>query len=313
MEGYYRCLLVFETLFSLLVFSLTAVFHYFGEYGPDSPLKDYFDNNTRFIFEKPRYLVEMITPSIWTFWMWAPVYGWQVAWIVFAFVLLCRTRMPVVLTPFFFVFFLSACGFNLGWVLLWTKEMMDASLAFITATALCLFITMALLYHRVNKLSAIESRLWRRDFVAIQWLPVNGLALYASWSSVVAFINLAVVLKDTVQMEEHVVVTIIFACFACIMLFWFCVDCFVFIHYTAYTLTVFPVLLVGFIGMFWRGEHKLPKESDRNGIMLVTLLAVAAAMTVVKVIFFGWQLYKDRRVARIVITNNKYEMQASTE
>lgn len=309
MEAYYRCLLIFETIFSFLLFSLTAVFHYFGEYGPDSPLKEYFDNNTRFIFEKPRYLVGKVTPSLWTFWMWAPVYGWQVVWLFFAFILLCRPRTPVILTPFFFVFFLSACGFNLGWVMLWTKEMMEASFAFMASTALCLFIALALLYRRVNKLVVIESRLWRRDFVATQWLPVNGLAMYAAWATVMALINLAIVLKDTVKMEEHILVTIILACFACIMFFWFCVDCFVLIEYTAYTLTVFPALVVGFTGMFWRGEHELPQKTDRNAIMLVTLLAVSIAMSLAKVALFAWQLFRDRRVARLVITQEKYEMQ----
>ena len=101
MCGMKRCAAIFLAIAAFLVFAGAAVFFYFGQFADESILDFHIYNRTLQIFAQ--YPVE-ITPAEWTFWTWTAVWGWQLLWLFYSLILMCRRHGPKVLTPFFLRF-----------------------------------------------------------------------------------------------------------------------------------------------------------------------------------------------------------------
>lgn len=298
-----QCIMVVLTLATVLVFAAAVVFFYFGQYADQSPVDFYFYNKTLEVLE--RYPLE-ITPSGWTFWTWAPIFGWQVLWLFYSLILLCRRHAPQVFTPFFFVFNLLAYGFTLGWVMLWAREMINYALGFMAGTMICLYIALALVYNRFSVLLKGMKKFPACDHCMIEVLVINGIALYASWATFTTFQGVGIVGKYTAGVRDHVMSTIVLTGFSAVIIFWFCLDNFVFWRSTLHTVTVYPALVVGFAGTF----HRFWDKEERNSLFNVALLGASGLMCILKVVHIicraCWDSKKRRR--HVLSEEEKFEL-----
>lgn len=286
-----RCAVVFLTVAAFLVFAGAAVFFYFGQYADESILDFYIYNRTLQIFKK--YPVE-ITPAEWTFWTWSAVLGWQLLWLFYALILMCRRYGPKVLTPFFFVFTLLAFGCTLGWVMMWGEDLINIALGLIAGTAASLFVALAIVYHRFNNLRDGMKKFPTGDQIAMEALVINGIGLYASWALFNAFQQTAIVLKYTAEVEDEIACTIVLAGLASTILFWFCLDNFVFWKFTLYTVTPYAPMIVGFTGTFM----EFWDEDKRNSIFNAALLGSTSLFLLLKIVHIIWRSRRDKKKSR---------------
>lgn len=298
-----RCAVIFLTLATFLVFAGAAVFFYFGQYADESILDFYIYNRTLQIFAK--YPVE-ITPAEWTFWTWTAVFGWQLLWLFYALILMCRQHGPKVLTPFFFVFKLLAFGCTLGWVMLWGEDLVNIALGLIAGTAACLCVSLAIVYHRFDMLLYGMKKFPTGDQIAMEVLVINGIALYASWALFNSFQGAAIVLKYTAEVEDEIACTIVLAGLAATILFWFCLDNFVFWKFTLFTVTPYVPLIVGFTGTFMESWDK----EKRNSIFNAALLGSCSLFLLVKILHIIWRSRRDKKKSKrhVLTEEEKFEL-----
>ena len=293
-----KCALVFLTIATFLVFAGAAVFFYFGQFADESVFDFHVYNQTLKLFAK--YPVE-ITPAEWTFWTWTAVFGWQLLWLFYSLILMCRWNGPEVLTPFFFVFTLLGFGCMLGWVLLWGEDLINIALGLIAGTVAFLCVALGIAFYRVFTLRDGMKNFPTGDWIAVEVLVLNGVALFASWALYNAFQGVAIVLKYTAEVEDEITCTIVLAGFAATLFFWFCLDNFVFWQFTLFTVTPYAPMIVGFTGTHMEKWN----EDKRNSIFNVSLLGACSLMLLLKIIHVIWRIRRDRKKSkRIVIEEN---------
>ena len=291
MASLIRCGVILLTIVSFLVFAGVVTFFYFGQYADEIALDFYMYNRT--LVNLRKYTVK-ITPSDWTFWTWTAVFGWQLLWLFYALILMCRRYGPRVLTPFFFVFNILAFGFTLAWVTLLGEDFKNIALGFIAGTPACLFIALAIVYSRFYDLLLGMNKFPTGDQIAIESLVINGIALYASWGLFNAFQGVAVVLTYTAGVSEHISSTIVLTGLGAALVFWFCLDNFVFWKFTLFTVTPYAAMVVGFTGIFTEFWEK----EDRNSIFNVILLGVSSFMILLKLAHIIGRIQRNRKKSR---------------
>jgi len=297
-----RFAVIFLTIATFLVFAGAAVFFYFGQFADESVLDFHIYNRTLQLFAK--YPVE-ITPAEWTLWTWTAVFGWQLLWLFYALILMCRTHGPQVLTPFFFVFNLLAFGCTLGWVMLWGEDLVDIALGFIAGTAACLFVALGIVYRRFDELRCRMKKFPTGDQIAMEVLVINGIALCASWALYNSFQGTAIVLKYTAEVEDEIACTLVLAGMAATIFFWFCLDNFVFYNFTLFTVTPYAPMIVGFTGTYMESWD----EDKRNSIFNVALLGSCSLMLLLKILHIIWRSRRDRKKSRRhVLEEEKFEL-----
>ena len=303
MCGMKRCAVVFLTIAAFLVFAGAAVFFYFGQFADESILDFHIYNRTLQILSK--YPVE-ITPAEWSYWTWSAVFGWQLLWLFYALILMCRRHGPKVLTPFFFVFNILAFGCTLGWVMLWGEDLVNIALGFIAGTAACLLVALGIVYRRFDILLNGMKKFPTGDRIAMEVLVINGIALYASWALYNSFQGTAIVLKYTVEVEDEIVCTIVLAGLGATLLFWFCLDNFVFWKCTLFTVTPYAPMIVGFTGTFMESWD----EKKRNSIFNAALLGSCSLMLLLKILHIIWRCQRDRKKSRrhVLAEEVKFEL-----
>lgn len=303
MCGMKRCAVIFLTIAAFLVFAGAAVFFYFGQFADESILDFHIYNRTLEIFAQ--YPVE-ITPAEWTFWTWSAVWGWQFLWLFYSLILMCRRHGPKVLTPFFFVFIILAFGCTHGWIMLWGEDFVNSALGLIAGTATCLFVALGIVYHRFDELRDGRKNFPTVDRIAMELLVINGIALYASWALYNSFQGTAIVLKYTAKVEDEIACTIVLAGLASTLLFWFCVDNFVFWKFTVFTVTPYASLIVGFTGTYMESWDK----NRRSSIFNVALLGSCSLMLLLKILHMIWQCQRDRKKSgrHVVSEEEKFEL-----
>lgn len=130
----------------------------------------------------------------WMVYMWAVVYTCQLAWLVYGTELvITRTRLgplyakPAVLPPSVFIVFIAALAFTIGWLCLWTTSDLHrfSPLCMLGASA-CAYLTLAITVNALRKHGpALLEAGARRPVASLHIFVFNGVALFASWTTVV--------------------------------------------------------------------------------------------------------------------------------
>ncbi|KAG2458453.1 AFG32 protein, partial [Polypterus senegalus] len=80
----------------------------------------------------------------------------------------------------------------------------------------------------------------------------NGLALHGTWNLIVTLLNLGIVLRYSIGMENSVVSTLVLTLLLCATLLWFLLENVIFEKEMRYTFTVYPVVILAAGAMFTR-------------------------------------------------------------
>ena len=266
-------------------------------------------NNTLKLSEKynlEKYYLD-VTPADWTFLMTAPIYLWQGIWLFYGVSLICRRTeegplyvMYPVLPPILYIVFSFALACNVAWLLIWDKQYMEVALVFINLMACTLYICLVVSMRRLSEWGHLMMRSkLGRDIWIIRILVQNGLGMYATWGTVAAVFNFAIVLTYRTGLSgdrQEVGSTVSLIVFTLEIIAWFTLDIFVFEKLLRYLITPYIVILVSLVGIL----NKNWDPTKRNSIYTATLLGAAFFLTLVKVVLIFWRHYK-----RPIFSNNQ--------
>ena len=239
-----------------------------------------------------------VTPDEWTFYMAALIYLWQATWLCYGCFTVCRkvgdmgpmyVLFPV-LPPILYVVFSFALACNISWLLIWDREYMEVALVFINLMSCTLYICLVVSLRRMNEFGTLMLRhKLGREIWLIRIFVQNGLAMFASWGTVAAMFNFAVVLTYRTGAKEEVGSTVSLTIFTLEIFAWWVFDNFVFEKLLRYLITPYIVILISIVGIITKNFN----PNSTNSIFTVSLLVITAVLTVIKLVLLVYRHYKQ--------------------
>ncbi|KAE8279857.1 hypothetical protein D5F01_LYC21988 [Larimichthys crocea] len=262
-------------LLALLVFIITMVFSALAAPGIYPFLASTGNTSEEFVTQ--------ITPSGWTFSIWTIIYIFLA--LVLAFVLsgTCRKNAygyvycsPAILPHGFFVTWCLNLGLNTGWLFLWDRRFMPAALAFLILIALTNYIMIFF---------SCYVDLWLHR-VLVQ----NGIAIYATWTTIASLVNLTIVLTNDGNMSQTDAGTLALSVLTVVLFVWFILENSVLDKHVRYILTIYPAVIWALTGVFTKNYDAA--APTRNNIFIAAQLAVACTLFVSRVVLVIWKHVK---------------------
>ncbi|XP_056599708.1 uncharacterized protein si:dkey-29d8.3 [Triplophysa dalaica] len=258
-----------------------------------------------------RYDTE-ITPAGWTFSIWGFTYSWLFLMNIYILTWFCRRlySRPAILPTAFFVSWIINLILNSTWLVLWDRELMIAALIVLALIALTNYL---LIFFSCIGLRANGSWLKQnhpKDLVCIIVLVQNGIATYATWTTIATLLNFTVVLDITSTSATNAATASL-----CILLLelvtWFIVENFVIEKHVRYILTVYPVIIYALIGIL--SKHYNKADPGRNAVFSVVLLVVTCIVLAMRVGLVVWRhrtlpLYREVNTEVLMSPNSDADM-----
>lgn len=249
-----------------------------------------FNNNTGDVSD---YYVTDITPAGWTFSIWGLIYVWQALWLFYALISICRKSpdgymyvCPTLVPALLYIAYIINNGLNFGWLMLWDRFLPLYALIDLALIVFTLYICMLLSHRQLDRIAHyLISAGSTKDIWLIRILVHNGLAVYATWTTIATLLNLTIVLIYEADMEMNLAGTISLSALGFELLLWFILDVTVFDRYVRYTVMPYLVVvfaLTGSIADNWDTEN-------RNSYISAGLLGLSVVFSFAKIFVAIWR------------------------
>lgn len=234
-----------------------------------------------------------ITPAGSTFTIWAFIYIYQLAWIVYTLTLFCRNA-PDVLSGWFYATYTIANLCNLSWLLVWSREHLGLAFAFISLIGilleLSLYFSFTSLKDYVHSFANSDQVPSIADVWCIRILVQNGIIFYATWVSVATCLNLTIFIQYDLGGDGSKTATGALCVLLLIIISWFVLENFVFEVFTRFVFTEYIVLVVALSGIL---KKNWTDGSGNQGFVLFLLILSGVLLLARLLIIF----VKERRGA----------------
>ncbi|XP_056423947.1 uncharacterized protein LOC130362877 [Hyla sarda] len=238
------------------------------------------------------------TPSGWTFMIWNVIFAWQFLWLGYVLSGICRRSelgwmylKPDVFPVSFYIVWILNNILNIGWLFLWDREFFIPALVFLGVIALTNHIVLFISYRSLYLYGEWFSRQRRVDLWLIRIFAQNGIAVYATWTTIACLLNFAVALTYNDDIPNSTSSTVCLAILAFEVVLWFLLENFLFDKYVRYTLTVYPVVIVALSGALDKNFNE--SSPGGNDIFIAVLLALACAIFAIRLVLVIWRHFKQ--------------------
>lgn len=241
-----------------------------------------------------------VTPAGFTFSIWGVIYFWQAVWLLGSVISICRQgingplyRSPILLPPVFFIIYILNNAINTTWLFVWDREILIAAFVILALDAISLYICIGISMKYLNANMGVLRKANLGGQKWWIWIAVqNGLAIYATWTSIATTLNMAVVMEYVSGVDHEISGTVALSFVAAGFLFWSIFELSALDKYARYLFMPYLVVcwaLGGAIAAHWGKDWD---NNDRNAIYTATILAVAVALGVIKFILLFYRHFK---------------------
>uniref|UniRef100_UPI0037E98F4D uncharacterized protein n=1 Tax=Semicossyphus pulcher TaxID=241346 RepID=UPI0037E98F4D len=247
--------------------------------------------------------VTQITPSGWTFTIWSIIYTFLALVSAYVFSGIFRKNAygyvycsPAVLPHGFFMAWCLNLSLNIAWLFLWDRRLMAAALVFLILIALTNYIIIFFSCHGLHSYGAWLNKYHKADLWLHRVLVQNGVAIYATWTTIAALVNLTIVLVNDANMSQSDAAIVSLSVLTVVLLVWFILENSVLDKHVRYILTIYPVVIWAVTGVFTK--NYVAELPTRSNIFIVSLLAMACFLFVARIVLVASRhvkkpLYQD--------------------
>nr|XP_024659552.1 uncharacterized protein LOC112435340 [Maylandia zebra] len=255
------------------------------------------------LFTPPKPMSQLcLTPSLrfagWTFFIWTLIYIWLIFMIIYIVAGLFRKNgygyvycTPAVLPYGFFISWCLNMGVNIGWLLVWDRELMIPALVFLILIICTNYSMICFICHGIHVYGAWLNKYHKADLWLLRVLVQNGVMIYTTWTTVATLLNLTIVLAYETDMSQDDAATLSYSLLTILLLGWFVLENLVLDKHVRYVCITYPVVI-------WALSGNLDKNYDaespsRNGVFIAVLLAAACVLFVIRVGLVVWRHIKQ--------------------
>lgn len=220
-----------------------------------------------------------VTPAGFTFMIWTVIYIWLLLAHLYALILLCRRNAvgpvytsPAVLTAAFLITYTVNLLANIAWLFLWDNQLIIYSSAVLWFICLTNWLALGILHYSIYCHGPWMCRHAKVDLWMFRILWHNGLALYTTWTTIAALLNLGIALRKDAGLEMQIVEYVVLGSISGIMVLWFILENTALDRYVRYTITPYAVVVLAMVGMYIK---QYAGSTLETGYFIVVLLGVA--------------------------------------
>jgi len=186
-----------------------------------------------------------ITPSGWAFSIWGVIYVWQALWLIYGWSFVFRPKSTKTVPLLTYVLFSISCLLNIGWLYSFSNYEVSISFVVLLVLSLILYGTLggALItyYYKIKHLQRSQ----RVDLILTPILLHNGLAVYATWTTVATLLNMGIIMQYTGgnKQDATTVGVVVLSILMLEEILWFLFENTILDRYTRYVYTIYPVLI----------------------------------------------------------------------
>ncbi|XP_071491951.1 uncharacterized protein [Diadema antillarum] len=265
---------------------LTLFFNFQAGIPPDSELSlGLFRNSIGNLSDK---YTTPITPAGYTFAIWGVIYSSFAAWLVYLITTLFRSNAkgavylnpPVINEAFLVAMFLNLT-FNVTWLFAWDRTTFILSLIVLYLITISLYVALSINATRVYQYIFVFREFGRFDLWANRVLVQNGIALYATWTTVATKVNLSVTLMYVFGIDEVTTVYVCLLILATELITYFIFDCFIYDRYSRYILIVYPAAMWSLGGVL---VANITNPTSVQAVLASSLFALTFVFFVIKTV-----------------------------
>lgn len=229
----------------------------------------------------------VVTPDGWTFSIWGVIYAWQLLWLIYAWSFVLRPNSAKIIPLLTYVLFSVSCLINIGWVYAFTNGELAVAYALLLLLSLTLYATIGasvvMFYFRVEHLRRKKQRL---DLILVTVFLHNGLAVYATWTSVATLLNMGIIMQYTGdnKQDDTTVGLVVLSILIVEEVVWFLLENSVLDRFVRYILTIYPVLIWALAGVL--SKHLDNGNLDETNSTAVGALVLSSLLFIIRLIFF---------------------------
>ena len=235
-----------------------------------------------------------MTPAGFTFAIWGLIFIWQSAWLAYAWTYQCRPEAVHTISTSTYTWFTIGSVINIFWLYLFGNELINWSSVFLAGFDVAIYITIAFFAFTYFANYSSASKI---DDVLTKVLVLNGLSLYATWTTIAGLVNFSIVLQYTFSVDPSTVGTVALALLSAVILLYFTLENTILYLYARNVFTVYPVVFWALIGVL--DKHLGVPGEERNVIFTLVILfgtvALASLRTALLVIFYH---FRQQKVAK---------------
>ncbi|MFT7813857.1 uncharacterized protein LOC108927977 isoform X2 [Arapaima gigas] len=189
---------------------------------------------------------------------------------------------PAVLPYGFFLCWTMNMILNIVWLFLWDREQIVAGLVVLALIAFTNYLIVFFCCHGLHLYGAWLNKYHKADLWAIRVLVLNGVGVYATWTTIATLLNFSVVLEYSAGVSRTDAGTVGLSLLLIEVLTWFVLENFVLEKHLRYLLTVYPVVVVALSGNMTKRFD--PTSPERNSVFTAVLLALACVLLVGRIL-----------------------------
>ena len=228
----------------------------------------------------------VITPDGWTFSIWGVIYVWQFLWLLYGWRFVVRPSSAKIIPLLTYILFSVSCLLNIGWIYAFTNEQMAVAFVLLLLLSITLYATIGVsvvvFYYRVEHLKRQEQRV---DLVLTTILLHNGLAVYATWTSIATLLNMGVIMQYTGnnRQDETTVGIVVLSILLLVEIAWFLLENSVLDRFVRYIFTIYPVLIWALAGVL--SKHLDDDNLDKTNSTAVGALVLSGLLFIIRLVF----------------------------
>lgn len=212
--------------------------------------------------------------------VWILIFVWEVIWTAYAWSCLCRNVAIRSIFPGIYPLYTFACVLNIGWIFAEGNNIAPLSLALSALLCLVLYISLGsatiYLYRKRFDLKIYDQI---KDLRAAHVLVLNGVALFAAWTTITMLYDLGAVLQENAHVYPATVATIILSLLGSLVVSYFLLELTILDRFLRYVIIVYPVVI-------WTLAAVLVRHwdiDDRNVLFSLVLLCVVVLLFLLRV------------------------------
>ncbi|XP_062972065.1 uncharacterized protein LOC134392037 [Elgaria multicarinata webbii] len=239
-----------------------------------------------------------LTPATWTFFIWNIIFLWQYSWLGYAVSGLCRRNelrwiymWPDLLPLSFYLIWMLNNALNVGWLFLWDSLHFVPALLVLALLTLTNYAALFVSHRAFYPHAAWLHKHRKADLWLIRILVQNGIAVYATWTTIATLLNFTVVLIYIGNVSDRTA-TITSLCILFFeLIIWFYLENFLLDKYVRYTLTIYPVVIVALSGTLQKSN--ITFSPNPSSIITAVLLVVVCVTFGIRLVLVIWKHDKD--------------------
>lgn len=225
-------------------------------------------------------LSSQVTPAGYTFAIWGVIYTWQALWVAYAWSFTCRPNTSRSIFIGVYTGYAVVNALNITWIYVWGNAFVVAACVILILFNMVLYITIAMQFGYFKLAQASINKV---DTVFTYALPMNGLCLYATWTTIASLINLTAAVQTTTDVNPEDMATVSLSLLLGVLLLYFVLENTVLDNFGfRYVYSVYPVVIWALTGVLV--AHWGNSGERRNNIYTLILLLLTVVLFIVRMI-----------------------------